>query len=108
VRSLCQLGRNNPPQRGDGRLAVGQNDGGRRRSSGPRVGGKKVRATKRRLLVATEGSVLNAKVHSGKILDQDGIKLVLEAALERLPRLSRLWVDAALTGVGVRNGLKRS
>ncbi len=40
-------------------------------------GGKKVRGRKRHLLVGTEGLVLKAKVHSAKVPDQDGIKLLL-------------------------------
>ena len=63
-------------------------------------GGKKVRGRKRHLLVDTEGLVLKAKVHSAKISDQDGIKLLLEGAHDRLPRLSRLWVDAGYQGKG--------
>ena len=63
-------------------------------------GGKKVRGRKRHLLVDTEGLVLKAKVHSAKVPDQDGIKLLLEAAHDRLPRLSRLWVDAGYQGRG--------
>src|ERR687885_674803 len=43
-------------------------------------GGKKVRGRKRHLLVDTEGLVLKAKVHSAKVPDQDGIKLLLEDA----------------------------
>jgi putative transposase len=57
-------------------------------------GGKKVRGRKRHLLVDTEGLVLRVKVHSAKVPDQDGIKLLLKAAHQRLPRLSQLWVDA--------------
>src|ERR671913_246869 len=34
-------------------------------------GGKKVKGTKRHLLVDTEGLVLKAKVHSAKVLDQE-------------------------------------
>lgn len=64
-------------------------------------GGKKVRGRKRHLLlVDTEGLVLKAKVHSAKVPDQDGIKLLLEAAHDRLPRLSRLWVEAGYQGRG--------
>jgi putative transposase len=44
--------------------------------------------------------VLKAKVHSAKVPDQDGIKLLLEGACDRLPRLSRLWVDAGYQGRG--------
>src|SRR5919107_708165 len=63
-------------------------------------GGKKVRGRKRQLLVDTEGLVLKAKIHSAKVPDQDGIKLLLKTARERLPRLSYLWVDAGYQGRG--------
>jgi putative transposase len=63
-------------------------------------GGKKVRGRKRHLLVDTEGLVLKVKVHSAKLPDQDGIKLVLETAHDRLPGLSHLWVDAGYQGRG--------
>jgi len=43
-------------------------------------GGKKVCGRKRHLLVDWEGLVLKAKVHSAKVPDQDGIKLILETA----------------------------
>jgi putative transposase len=51
-------------------------------------------------LVDTEGLALKAKVHSAKVPDQDGIKLLLKAAGEFLPRLSHLWVDAGYQGRG--------
>ena len=51
-------------------------------------------------MVDTEGLVLKAKVHSAKVPDQDGIKLLLKAARDRLPRLSHLWVDAGYQGRG--------
>src|SRR5918998_563330 len=41
-------------------------------------GGKKVKGRKRHLLVDTEGLVLKAKVHSANMLDQDGIKMLLD------------------------------
>jgi putative transposase len=64
-------------------------------------GGKKVRGRKRHLLVDTEGLVLEAKIHSAKVPDQDGLKLLLKAAGDRLPRrLSHLWVDAGYHGRG--------
>jgi putative transposase len=63
-------------------------------------GGKKVRGRKRHLLVDTEGLVLKAKVHSAKVPDQDGIKLLLESSGDRLQRLSHLWVDAGYRGRG--------
>src|ERR687884_122474 len=65
-------------------------------------GGKKVKGRKRHLLVDTEGLVLKAKVHSAKVPDEDGIKLLLESARERLLRLSHLWVDAGYEGRGKR------
>ena len=66
-------------------------------------GGKKVRGRKRHLLVDTEGFVLKAKVHSAKILDHDGIKLLLQplagaGANTEFPRLKHLWVDAGYRG----------
>jgi putative transposase len=63
-------------------------------------GGKKIRGRKRHLLVDTEGLVLKAKVHSAKVPDQDGIKLVLETTRDLLPGLSHLWVDAGYQGRG--------
>jgi putative transposase len=63
-------------------------------------GGKKVRGRKRHLLVDTEGLVLKVKIHSAKVPDQDGIRLLLEPACEHLPRLSQLWVDAGYQGKG--------
>ena len=63
-------------------------------------GGKKVRGRKRHLLVDTEGLVLKAKVHSAKVPDQDGIKLLLKGVRDRLPHLSHLWVDAGYQGRG--------
>src|ERR671916_423895 len=63
-------------------------------------GGKKVRGRKRHLLVDTEGLVLKAKVHSAKVQDEDGIKLLLESAQAELSRLKHLWVDAGYRGRG--------
>jgi hypothetical protein len=47
-----------------------------------------------------EGLVLKAKVHSAKVPDQDGIKLLLKGVRDRLPHLSQLWVDAGYQGRG--------
>ena len=63
-------------------------------------GGKKVRGRKRHLLVDTEAFVLKAKVHSAKVPDQDGLRLMLEAARTQIPRLSHLWLDAGYQGRG--------
>jgi putative transposase len=43
-------------------------------------GNKKVRGRKRHLLVDTEGLVLKAKVHSAKVPEQDGLRLLLQSA----------------------------
>src|SRR5215207_5147203 len=63
-------------------------------------GGKKVKGRKQHLLVDTQGLVLKAKVHSAKVPDQDGIKLLLRGVRDRLPHLSHLWVDAGYQGRG--------
>jgi putative transposase len=63
-------------------------------------GGKKVKGRKRHLLVDTQGLVLKAKVHSAKVMDRDGIKLLLGPSLDRLLRLSHLWMDAGYNGEG--------
>ena len=64
-------------------------------------GGKKVQGRKRHLLVDTQGLVLKAKVHSAKIQDREGIKVVLvDLTPEHLPRLCHLWMDAGYTGEG--------
>ena len=66
-------------------------------------GGKKVHGRKRHLLVDTEGLVLKAKIHSAKVPDQDGLRLLLKSAREELlPRLKHLWVDAGYEGSGKR------
>ena len=64
-------------------------------------GAKKVKGRKRHLLVDTQGLVLTVRVHSAKVEDREGIKLLLELAQDRLPqRLSHLWLDAGYTGEG--------
>jgi putative transposase len=65
-------------------------------------GGKKVRGRKHHLLVDTEGLVLKVKVHSAKVPDQDGLKLLLESARSEVPRLKHLWLDAGYEGRGKR------
>ena len=46
---------------------------------------------KRHILVDTEGFVLKAKVHSAKVMDYEGIKILRWRADERFPRLRHLW-----------------
>jgi hypothetical protein len=71
-------------------------------------GGKKVRGRKRYLLVDKEGLVVEAKVHSANVPDQDGIRRLLEPARSRLGRLSRLWMDASYRGRGKEWASRRS
>jgi putative transposase len=63
-------------------------------------GGKRIRGRKRHLLVDTEGLVIEARIHSAKVPDRDGIRLLLEPVRDRLPRLSHLWVDQGYKGRG--------
>jgi putative transposase len=63
---------------------------------------KKIEGRKRHLLMDTEGLVLEARVHSAKVPDEDGIRLLLDPARDRLGRLSHLWVDAGYQGRGRR------
>ena len=50
------------------------------------------------MLVDTEGPVLKAKVHVANVVDQEGIKELLEHANESFPRLKHLWLDAGYRG----------
>ena len=61
-------------------------------------GGKKIKGRKRHLLVDTEGFVLKAKVHSAKLMDQEGIKTLLEHVGEKFPRLAHLWLGSGYRG----------
>jgi len=52
--------------------------------------------------VDTEGLVMKVRVHSAKVPDADGIRLLLEPVQGRFRRLSHLWVDAGYQGRGRR------
>jgi putative transposase len=49
-----------------------------------------------------QGLLLKAKVHSAKVPDQDGLRLLLQSALTGLSRLKHLWLDAGYEGRGRR------
>ena len=54
---------------------------------------------KRHLLVDTQGLVLKVRVHSARVVDREGIKLLLgPSSSDRFPRLSHLWLEAGYTG----------
>jgi putative transposase len=59
-------------------------------------------ARKRHLLVDTEGLVIKVKVHSAKVPDQDGLRLLLGSARTEISRLKHLWLDAGYEDRGKR------
>ena len=100
-RLRLHLGRNPNPSAGivDSQSIKTTGVGGTERGFDP---AKNVEGRKRHLLVDTEVLVLKAKVHSAKVPNQDGLRLLLESARDKLSRLKHLWVDAGYQGRGRR------
>jgi putative transposase len=60
--------------------------------------GKKVKGTKRHLLVDTLGLLLCVVVHPANLQDRDGAKLVLRKAHAGFPHLRLIWADGGYAG----------
>jgi putative transposase len=63
-------------------------------------GAKKLSGRTRHLLVATQGLVLKARVHSAALQDRAAVPLLLAGIREQFPRLAHVWVDHGSTGGG--------
>ena len=64
-------------------------------------GGKKIKGRKRFTLVDTLGLLLAVKVVAGSVPEREGAKQLLQQVhqeRQRLPRLTRIWVDGGFAG----------
>jgi putative transposase len=60
--------------------------------------GKKVRLTKRHILVDTLGLLLCVVVHAANVQDRDGAKLVFERVWRKFPTIRLVWADGGYAG----------
>lgn len=60
--------------------------------------GKKIKGRKRHIITDTQGNLLYGIVHAADIQDRDGAPLVIEAACDSWPTLSRLFADGGYAG----------
>ena len=60
--------------------------------------GKKVLGRKRHITVDVEGNPIVVQVHPADIQDRDGAPDVIQAMLEKAPRVSKLWADGGYQG----------
>jgi putative transposase len=60
--------------------------------------GKRVKGTKRHILVDTLGLLLIVKVLSADVQDRDGAKMLLSEIKEQMPRLRLIWADGGYRG----------
>ena len=60
--------------------------------------GKKIKGSKRHILVDTLGLLLCVVVHAASIQDRDGAELVLSKAKNLFPKLRLIWADGGYAG----------
>ena len=88
------------PHSGDHRHAGCESDRKRGVSIDP-VGydaGKKIKGVKRNALVDTEGHLLSLEVVPGNIQDRDCAASLIKRALEKYPRLKKIFADGGYAG----------
>ena len=105
-RLRCRLGRDPNPSAGivDSRSAKTTGVGGNERGLDP---AKKVEGTKRHLLVDTQGLVPEVRLHSAKVPDEDGIRLLCRTRCVIAFRAFRACGSTRATKGEARGGPRR-
>jgi len=57
-----------------------------------------VKGRKRHLVVDSNGLLLHAEVHAADVQDRVGARSLLQAALQRYPKLQVVWADGGYSG----------